>query len=602
MALSSNSDIPSKNNSALDLFRRTEEGLEKSRGKPIALPATQQEIGGELIAILSKGLYTNPLDCLREYAQNAVDAKAGTITIKITGNTAVILDDGVGMGLAQLLEAKRFGLSSKSISQHVGFRGIGIYSGFDLCRRLVITSTRAGEPEIYEMSFEFGAMKAQLDKERQSTAGDERTSLVDLLSAHTRIARTEAPEQAEEHYAYVELREIQPEHIERLSDRRRLRDYLLQNLPIAFAPGFVHGAKIDRHLRQSVPGYNPVIVKLQLSGSPEESVYKYGPTAVQMAEHAKAVLAQPGKLISEPKLNLKLAEPSFREIQNKSGQSIAFYWACLNQERMRLEPKEDNPQFEGFIYKVKGFSIGDRNKLRPMFPRPQLYPWFTGEVYVIDPNVVPNAERNDFETSVAKTTLEVELLGDFQKHLKKLAETFQARAKAEEQINKYANQIAALEQDYSAVAGTQRVLQDSDLERLNELSNIIDDLPDRRRKVGPGDDQARAESLLVRAKTLRKSLATFIQNPQSTVAKRRAEENKQRSEPPAGGGDAKQAVHVPHLTELFTEAGWDLEPAASEIVALMQGALDDLLGYGSPEYRRFAAYFTDRLSDPADRG
>jgi hypothetical protein len=601
MVSSSNKNPTTKNHPEFDLFQHTQEGLAKSLGKPIALQATPQDIGGELIAILSKGLYTNPLDCLREYAQNAVDAKAETITIKITGNTVIILDDGVGMGLAQLLEAKKFGLSSKSISQHVGFRGIGIYSGFDICRRLVIKSTRAGEAEVYEMSFEFAAMKAQLDKERQSTAGGERTSLVDLLSAHTKIARMEEPEQTEEHYTYVELREIQPEHIERLSDRRRLREYLLQNLPIAFAPGFMHGATIDARLRQSVPGYNPIIVKLQLVGSPEETVYKYGPSSTQIADHAEAVAAQPGGLISEPKLILNLAEPSFREIQNKSGQLIALYWACLNQERTRLEPKEDNPQFEGFIYKVKGFSIGDRNKLRPMFPRSQLYPWFTGEVYVIDPNVVPNAERNDFEMSAAKTTLEVELLDGFRKHLKPLAENFQARAKAEEKINKYANQIAALEKDYSAIGGAQRVLEDSDLERLTELSNIIDDLPDRRKKVGPGKNQVRAEALLARAKALRKSLANLIQNPQSTVAKRRAEENKQRSEPMAGGGDAAKAVQVPSLAELFAEAGWDLEPNASEVVALMQAALDDLLGHGSPEYRRFAAYFIDRLNDPSDR-
>ena len=512
MAAAKKTDGPTEEQSGLDLFQRTEARLVESQGAAIPLKASEQDIGGELMAILSKGLYTNPLDCLREYAQNAVDANADTITLKITGNSAMILDDGAGMGLEQLLDAKKFGLSSKSIGEHVGFRGIGIYSGFDLCRRLVIKSTRAGDPAIYEMSFEFAEMKAQLDRERQNSDGAGRTSLVDLLSGHTKIARLEEPDDADDHYTSVELREIQPEHIERLSDRRRLREYLLQNLPIAFAPGFEHGAAIDARLRQSVPGYNPITVKLQLAGSPEETVHKYGASAAQLAEHAKAVAAQPaGTAIQEPKLNLKLGAPTFREVQNSAGQTIAFYWACLNKERARLEPKEDNPQFEGLIYKVKGFSIGDRNKLRPMFPRAQLYPWFTGEVYVVDPQVVPNAERNDFETSAAKKTLEVKLLDDFQKHLKKEAETFQARAKAEAQIDKYADQIAAMEKDYSAVVGTERLLDDTDLQRLTELGNIIDDLPDRRRKVGQGAYHTRAEALLGRAKTLRKSLANQIQ-------------------------------------------------------------------------------------------
>lgn len=603
MAVAKKPDKIEEESPELDLFQRTEAGLDKSHGTAIPLEASQQDIGGELMAILSKGLYTNPLDCLREYAQNAVDAKADTITLKITGNSAMILDDGAGMGLAQLLEAKKFGLSSKSIGQHVGFRGIGIYSGFDLCRRLVVTSTRAGDPAVYEMSFEFGEMKAQLDRERQSPDGRDRTSLVDLLSAYTKIARTEELDEVDEHYTSVELREIQPEHIERLSDRRRLREYLLQNLPIAFAPGFEHGAAIDARLRQSVPGYNPITVKLQLAGNPEETVHKYGTSAAQLVEHAKEVAAAPvGTTVPEPRLNLKLGAPTFREVQNNAGQTIAFYWACLNKERARLEPKEDNPQFEGFIYKVKGFSIGDRNKLRPMFPRPQLYPWFTGEVYVIDPQVVPNAERNDFETSAAKKTLEVKLLDDFQKHLKKEAETFQARAKAEAQIDKYADQISAMEKDYSAQAGTERLLDDSDLQRLTDLGNIIDDLPDRRRKVGQGEYHTRAEALLIRAKTLRKSLANQMQNPQGAVAKRRTEENKDRTDPPAGGGNAEKAVRVPKFTELFADAGWDLDASAGEIVTLMQGAVDDLFGHGTAEYRRFSAYLNDRLNDAADRG
>jgi hypothetical protein len=56
--------------------------LATGSSKPINLPLAGGDIGGELIAILSKGLYTNPLDCLREYAQNAVDARAKELTIK----------------------------------------------------------------------------------------------------------------------------------------------------------------------------------------------------------------------------------------------------------------------------------------------------------------------------------------------------------------------------------------------------------------------------------------------------------------------------------------------------------------------------------------
>lgn len=39
---------------------------------------------------------------------------------------------------------------------------------------------------------------------------------------------------------------------------------------------------------------------------------------------------------------------------------------------------------------MKGFTIGDRNKLLHKFARKQqLYRWYTGEIYVLDENVHP---------------------------------------------------------------------------------------------------------------------------------------------------------------------------------------------------------------------
>src|SRR2546428_797805 len=79
------------------------------------------DIGGEILAILSRGLYTNPLDCIREYVQNAVDASASAVRIKLTGNSLLIFDDGHGMSFSDILLARQFGLSPKFRDRHAGF-------------------------------------------------------------------------------------------------------------------------------------------------------------------------------------------------------------------------------------------------------------------------------------------------------------------------------------------------------------------------------------------------------------------------------------------------------------------------------------------------
>ena len=127
--------------------------LEDQPNQSVEWSFEPDDIGGDLLGILSKGLYPDPLDCIREYVQNSVDAKAKTVTIKITGNSVIIIDDGRGMALGGLVQARRLGLSNKSQTEDVGFRGIGIYSSFDICNRLLITTKIAGEARSRVLEF-----------------------------------------------------------------------------------------------------------------------------------------------------------------------------------------------------------------------------------------------------------------------------------------------------------------------------------------------------------------------------------------------------------------------------------------------------------------
>ena len=49
-----------------------------------------KDIGAELLPIITSGLYRDPLDTLREYIQNSIDAGANEINIKITSDIITI--------------------------------------------------------------------------------------------------------------------------------------------------------------------------------------------------------------------------------------------------------------------------------------------------------------------------------------------------------------------------------------------------------------------------------------------------------------------------------------------------------------------------------
>jgi hypothetical protein len=288
--------------------------LDEQAGKWSKLPISPDDIGGELLAILSKGLYTNPLDCIREYVQNSVDARAHSVTIKITGNSVMISDDGVGMSLEDLLQARQFGLSAKSLVEHVGFRGIGIYSGFDLCQRLRITSKRSGQQQQHVLVFEFAAMRARLEADRLLPPGAPKCSLIALLSEHTQIGRLALPPTVplDRQFTIVELQDISDVHIRELSNRTKLRQYLLENVPIDFDTAFEHRAAINEQLYAHVPGYNAVTITLQSDGLPDEVVAK------------------------EAIPNLQTPTWGYILTTSTPPKQVAFYWACLNKERQRI--------------------------------------------------------------------------------------------------------------------------------------------------------------------------------------------------------------------------------------------------------------------------
>jgi hypothetical protein len=496
-----------------------DELLDAHPGELIPLEIDVDDIGGELLAILSKGLYTDPLDCIREYVQNAVDANARTATIKITGNSVHIFDYGDGMSLQELVQARQFGLSLKSLNEHVGFRGIGIYSSFDLCNRLRVTSKKVGDTRQYLLVFEFGAMKAQLEEDKRKSTHEHKTSLVELLSKHTKVCRIQQPLLEEVHFTHIEMQEISDVHIKKLGNSEELKHYMIRNLPVDFEKDFGYRELINQQLHLEVPGYNAITLTLQFDGLPDMVVTKPDIPHLQ-APKMGAITIGSGKNIRK----------------------VAYYWACLNTERDRLAqnarfvPKvmenrdrslklreaveEEFRAYEGFVYKMKGFTVGNRDRLRHCFSsKPQLYPWYTGEVYVLDTGVVPKADRDDFETNEAKRALEFAVAQELSK-LEDTAENFQATGVADERVEKYLAEIKLIENQVDTNT------QSNDYETYTRLNEILKDLRRQQKKASP-DKRSLASDIVKRAERLQKRLAKETETPQPEATKRKRAANEE---------------------------------------------------------------------------
>jgi guanyl-specific ribonuclease Sa len=469
--------------------------------KPKHLLVHNNDIGAELLAILSKGLYTNPLDCLREYVQNGVDAGAQMIRIKITGNSVVVYDEGTGMDMENLVEARKFGVSSKRLEEHVGFRGIGIYSGYDLCNRLIIRTKKEGDDKVNIMRFDFGNMKKMLEDVRKAGGGNQ-IPLNDLLTAHTSFAQ-ETAEDSKKHFTFVQLEEISEDHIYRLRDRKELREYILQNLPVDFNEKFEYRTVINTQLTRFVPKFRAVKIVLQSDDAKDEVV-------------AKPSIAN-------------LQHPTFGAIQTSNKDTVAYYWACLNALPGRIdnetnspdvgktkkrrteanknddgtstEPFTDVSDYQGFVYKTKGFTIGNREKLIPYRTAGAgtLYRWYTGEIYVLDNKVVPNAGRDDFETSPAKAALETAVSAKLLE-LIRVANKFQQETSANQKIDRIIAEFKDLESKLKSTIPSDAFIK---------LSQIISEINKQKGKASSEKKDA-AQVVLTRAEKLHKEIRKEI--------------------------------------------------------------------------------------------
>jgi len=529
------------------------------------------DIGGELLPILSKGLYTFPLHCIREYAQNAIDAHASQIRIKITSSAVIIHDDGRGMDYGELVNARRFGVSAKDIEFFVGFRGIGIYSSFDLCNRLLITTKKAGGLKAYVLEFDFGAMKSKLAMDKQADPPNH-TALTELLTKYSRLSQeSELPER---HYTTVELEDISGTHIKQLSDRDELRKYILRNLPVDFSAKFVHRDEINARLGKEVPGYKAVKIVLESDTSPRETI-------------AKPAIPY-------------LGEPIMDSIKNSDGEKIAFYWGCLREPSdaagvPRGRIPDEFSDYRGFVYKVKGFTVGDNARLSSVFKKGNsgLYWWYTGEIFVINPGVLPNTARDDFETNAARRALE-KGVHDALKRLEAKAGAYQEQSRALDRFKDRAKDLDRLERSINDGAY-------NDLETYSELDDAITELRSQKGKL-PDDQRSWGQELIKRADRLKILVSRGIDSPQGTPKTRREAARRQAAEGRVQSTflpTSQPAVEGPVLKSLaqFVEgAGWALADDCARLINILDRSLADVLGSGSDHHQKVMADIEAKLA------
>lgn len=333
----------------------------------------EQFVYGAVLEALTKGLYPDKRHVLREFVQNAFDgllelrrvdkkAQLNPIELRIEPPSILIYDEGIGMSEQLMRQYRYIGFSQKDPVQTVGFRGIGKMAGVAVAKRIIATSSRRGVPKRYEVVIDADGMFEVLKKQRNP-------ALNELLGRFSEVK--EKAERKDAHYTAVELQEIRPDS-ESLYDFDDIRDYLRRTVPVPFDPACAYAAEVGARMRSYVRDFFEC--ELSLNGS---QLFKPYPA--------------------------KVLPPQFIPVfeSDEDGSSlVAYCWYVKNADKGQIDPKE----LSGLRYRLKNFAVGD-----PALPRRDLWAstperafYFYGELHLLDSELVPTADRTDFEDNAGR--------------------------------------------------------------------------------------------------------------------------------------------------------------------------------------------------------
>ena len=385
----------------------------------------EPSLGVHLLGTITKGMYSNPLHCIREYVQNAYDSirqarRQGLIgdddgTVKIVvdaeSRTLKIRDNGTGLTPeAAVVRLVDIGSSQKATSAqesnvNAGFRGIGRMAGISYCDVLRFeTSDGKGRKTI--VTFDAKAIN------KLTETGQAPTTIIQAIDENCTAEDVTAPN--DDHYLEVTLDGLDSDSI--FLSREGLSEYLGQVGPVPFDPRtwkFMEDIKLISAAINKTDSLEQITVQIcSADGKVIEDVRR----------------PYKNKFRSGGKRDRQVNVSSVTKLPLVGGVTGDFWgWLAVHKWENQLK---DAP-FAGLRIRMHNIEIGDHILIRDLFKTPSLSTWCFGEIHITDYSVTPNAQRDNFQESKNWEAIKRRLkddLSELERRIRKESETRNASA------------------------------------------------------------------------------------------------------------------------------------------------------------------------------
>lgn len=362
--------------------------------------SSSPKIGAYVLETLTTGMYTNPLDTLREFVQNSADSirKAEEIGLIRKGEgrieivldpkrrTLLIRDNGIGVSKEDIsVKLLNIGMSDKDFEKDAGFRGIGRLAAIAYCETLRFNTSFNNQDSLSQIEMNcLNLRRSMLPSMRQT---DE---LANVLEKNSKVYSEKISK--EDHFFEVVMDGISSEYALQFLDNQVLEQYLCQVAPVEMdAQRFFYKAKIlewQKHIGISTPTVTLVIK----TPSSELQVFKPYKTHYNYKFNSKAEDEDQAKPVKFDVKGIGFYP------ENPSGEIPFWLWYGITDAVGMV----DDERTRGFRFKKNNIAIGGPDRVTELFSEiskshARLNAWYVGEIHILSPKAIPNARRDGFE-------------------------------------------------------------------------------------------------------------------------------------------------------------------------------------------------------------
>ena len=331
-------------------------------------------VGGDILRLVTTGMYNDPLVLYREYLQNAADSLSslgsgdGTVTINIDplGSQVTIMDNGTGLSpddAAQRLVA--VGGSAKDGAIDRGVHGIGRLSALAFAQSICFTTRARASENVTQVTWDGKALrKAEL----------ERMDAIGAVKACTSL-RSLSGDGWPERFFQVTVDRVARHASSTLLNKDAVRRYISEVCPVPLASSFPFAEDVGRFL-STYTDYFTLDVRLDET---DERIERPFDEAIPLTDSYAARFE-------------RLEERLVPKIDGDD--PAAVLWLAHTPYAGSIPRRLG---VRGLRARAGNIQIGGDDIFSHLFLETRFNGWCVGEVHVVDSRIVPNARRDYFE-------------------------------------------------------------------------------------------------------------------------------------------------------------------------------------------------------------